>query len=101
MVRDDLLPFSGPLLAAFGFAFQWARANSRMSDKWTGAYAVALALAAYLLCFDFTKAIDVQWSIIQAVLYVAGNTATVLGGTFSASSAAKAGVPVIPMTNSK
>ena len=100
-MNQEFAQFAGPLLALAGFAFQWVRQHSRISDGWTGIYAAMFACGVYALCFDYAATISVQHAIIQGLLWLSGAIPTVLGGTFTASGLAKAGVDVIPRTNSK
>lgn len=100
-MNQEYAQFAGPLLAIAGMAFQWLRQFSGVKERWTYVYALALALGVYALCFDYTAHAPVQGSIISALLWLSGSIATVLGGTFTASSAAKAGLSAVPMTNSK
>ena len=100
-MNQEYAQYSGLLLSAAGFAYQWVRARKAVAEGWTGVFAVGLALAVYALCFDYSKHEGVQHTILFAVLWLIGNTTSVLGGTFAASAAAKAGVAAVPMTNSK
>jgi hypothetical protein len=100
-VNQEYVQFAGPLLAIAGAAFQWVRQYNGVPERYTYVYALALAIGVYALCFDYTAHVAVQAAIINALLWLSGSVATVLGGTFTASSAAKAGLAAVPMTNSK
>lgn len=97
----DLMQYSGPLLAVFGFAYQWVRQHAKISEAWTGVFAVIVACAVYALCYDFSSGEHPQVAAIKLLLWLSGAVPTVLGGTFTASKLASAGVSAIPMTNSK
>ena len=100
-MNQEYAQFAGPLLALAGAAFQWVRQFSGVPERWTYVYALGFALGVYALCFDYTAHLAIQAVIINGLLWLSGSVATVLGGTFTASSAAKAGVAAVPMTNSK
>lgn len=100
-MEKDLAQYAPPLLLVAGMAFQWIRQFGKVPDRWTYVYAIVLALGVYILTYDFTKQIGWQLSVIQGLLWLSGNVGTVLGGTFIASGAAKAGLSVVPVTNSK
>lgn len=94
----DYGQFAGPLLAVAGAALQWARAHKAFKDGWVGVIAVSLGAGVYVLVHVMGP--DWRLEVIQALLQIPTHAATVLGGTFTASSLAKAGAPV-PMTDSK
>ena len=86
-MRPDLVQFAPPLLALAGAAYQWIRQYRGVKEQWTYVYAGVLALTVYLLCYDYKAPHDPQLAIIFSLLWVGGNVATVLGGTFMASGA--------------
>ena len=96
---------AGPLLGVFGGALQFLRGRRSFPEPAYHALALVLAAGAYFLTADFLRywagPVGVQLTIVLAILGIAGNVAAVWGGTFAASNAAKAGAPLIPMTNSK
>ena len=100
-LEKDLAQYAPMLLSVLGGAFQWVRQWRHINEAWTYVYAVALALVVYGLTYDFSVHVGTQLAIIKGILWVGGNFSTVLGGTFIASGAAKAGLAVVPMTNSK
>lgn len=100
-MNPEYAPFAAGLLSIAGGAFQWVRAHSSVKEVWTYIYALLLSVGVYALCFDYTVHKPVQGAIIAAIFWIAGNMSSVLGGTFMASSAAKAGLAAVPMTNSK
>ena len=100
-MNQEFAQFAGPLLALAGFFYQWVRQYSHISDMLTGVFATVLACGVYALCFDYGNPQDAQHVIIQTLLWLSGAIPTVLGGTFTASSLAKAGAAPIPLTNSR
>ena len=100
-MNQDLAQYAPPLLLVAGGLFQWVRQYGNVPDRWTYVYAIALALGVYVLTYDFTAKIGLQLAVIHGLLWLSGNTGTVLGGTFIASGMAKAGLSVVPVTNSK
>ena len=100
-MEANLAQYAPPLLLAAGAAFQWVRQFNKVPDRWTYVYAVVLACGVYLLTYDFTVKVGLQLATIHGLLWLSGNVGTVLGGTFIASGAAKAGLSVVPATNSK
>lgn len=100
-MNQEYAQFAGPLLALAGFFYQWVRQHSRVSEGWTAVYATGLAVGVYALCFDYAATISPQHAIIQGLLWLSGAIPTVLGGTFTASTLARAGAPGLPVTNSK
>lgn len=99
--QEEYAHFIPLLLPVAGFAWQWVRQHSRVPDQWTAVLAVVVACGVYALCFDYTHVPPTQKLIIDLLLWLPMAVTSVLGGTFTASSAAKAGVAAIPMTNSK
>lgn len=100
-MEKDLAQYAPPLLLVAGAGFQWVRQFGNVPERWTYLYAIALALGVYVLTYDFTVQVGWQLAVIHGLLWLSGNFGTVLGGTFIASGAAKAGVAAVPMTNSK
>src|SRR5690349_18330607 len=96
MNYEQFLP---PLLAVFGGALQWLRQHKTISDTVIGVIAVVAAIAAYMMVHVLGS--DWRMEVIQAVLIIPANAATVLGGTFMANSAANSGFAVVPKENSK
>lgn len=96
MNYEQFLP---TVLFVLGIPIQFARAHKTFAEFWVYAIATVVALGGYFLCHTFTA--DLRLEIIQAIIWIPGGTASMLGGTFTASGAAKAGVSVIPITNSK
>lgn len=88
------------LLALGGGALQWVRQFKNVGDRWLPPLAVLVAAGVYALCFDYAHAPHWQGVLVGFLLYSVAAVPAVLGGTFTASSAAKAGAPV-PMTNSR
>ena len=83
-MNQEYAQYSGILLSAAGFFYQWVRQYSGVKERWTGVFAVGLAIAVYALCFDYSKHSGVQHTLLFAVLWLIGNTSSVLGGTFTA-----------------
>lgn len=100
-MNQEYAQYAPLLLGVAGAAFQWIRQYGHVKEGWTYIYALVLALMVYALCFDYAKHAPIQSVIIAGILWLSGSVLTVLGGTFTASSAAKAGIAVVPMTNSK
>lgn len=100
-MNQELAQYAPPLLLVAGGAFQWVRQFGKVPDRWTYLYAIGLALGVYVLTYDFTSKLGWQLTVIHGLLWLSGNTGTVLGGTFIASGMAKAGVSLVPVTNSK
>lgn len=100
-MEKDLAQYAPALLATLGGAFQWVRQWRKIDEAWTYIYAVGLALAVYALTYDFSVKMGLQLVIIKGVLWIGGNMFTVLGGTFAASGAAKAGVAFVPLKDSR
>lgn len=100
-MEKDLAQFAPPLLLVAGAAFQWVRQFGHVHESWTYIYALLLAGGVYALTHTFTAGAGVRLEIITGILWLSGNFGTVLGGTFIASGVAKAGVAVVPLTNSK
>ncbi len=74
----------------------------KVPEGLTYLYAGLLAGILYAATFNYHGVQDVQGAILDAVVWVLGTGGpAVLGGTFTASSAAKAGLAVVPLTNSK
>jgi hypothetical protein len=78
---------------------QYMRQYSAIKDRWVYLAALAFASAAYSLAHNFSNLWRME--VIEYLLWVSGGVSTVLGGTFAASHAAKAGIGFIPQTNSK
>lgn len=97
----DYTQYAGPLLIIAGGAFQWARQFRAVREGWTYLFAAALASGVYALTYNYAAHVAPQEIIIKGLLWIAQNTATVLGGTFVASGMAKAGAAIVPLTNSK
>ena len=99
---NDLKEYLPGLLMAAGALLQWLRQFQKFPEWGYHIIAVALAMVAYALV---TPVVDNHFRIwtLDALrwLSVGGGLATIWGGTFIASNAAKAGVAVVPMTNSK
>lgn len=97
-MNDYTLYLSG-VLAVLGMFVQFLRGQRAVPEFWTYIIAVTMAIGGYSLCHAFGS--DVRLEVIQALIAIPGNVAAVLGGTFAASTSAKAGIAVFPVTNSK
>lgn len=94
------------LLPVGGAALQWMRADSRIPESRTFAWAIGIAVAVYLLCFDWARlpqgVTAVQQAVLEAIAWIGTKgVPAVLGGTFTASKLANTGKLPIPQTNSK
>lgn len=95
----DYAQFLPSVLFVLGSPVQYLRAYKGVPDFVTYIIAAVVAGGGYALCHSFTA--DIRLEIIQGLIWMPGGVGSMLGGTFAASGAAKAGLAVVPMTNSK
>lgn len=103
---NDYSQFLALLLPLGGAALQWMRADRTIPESRTFAAALGIAVAVYVLCFDWAHlpqgVAAVQQAILAAVAWLGSvGIPSVLGGTFTASKLANTGKTLIPPTNSK
>lgn len=102
---NDYSSFLAILLPAGGMALQWMRQHSAVPESRTFASALAIAVAVYVLCLDWTAlpqgVAGVQRAILEFGVWLTTAVPAVLGGTFTASKLANTGKLPIPQTNSK
>ena len=98
----DLKEYLPGLLMAAGAALQWLRQYQRFQEPLYHVIAVILSTFSYALVTPLGEGGVRVWTLdcIQW-LSVGGGLATIWGGTFIASNAAKGGVAVVSMTKSK
>lgn len=89
------------LLPAAGFALQWLRQHSGFKDRFVVLIALALAGGCYFLCLDYEQEMTFQHVALDFFAWLPNGLPSVLGGTWIASVAAKNGMSVIPITNSR
>ena len=97
---NELQQFQPQVMAILGGGLQFLRASTKFPEWRYHLIAVVLAGFGYVL-FNPVYIADWRVATIRALIGISGLVVSVWGGTFVASSAAKAGVAFIPMTNSK
>jgi hypothetical protein len=95
----DYTQFAPAVLGVCGFGIQWLRQYRGVSEWVPGIIAFALAVVVYLVVHPLSP--DWRLEVLTGLLSIAGYTSAVLGGTYTASRSAAAGVALIPVTNSK
>jgi hypothetical protein len=97
---DELKAYEPQVMAVLGFLLQYTRGYKRFPEQFYHGLAVVLAALGYVLFnhLDFT---DWRLGTVRAIVGVSGLILPLWGGTFVASSAAKAGAGFVPVTDSK
>jgi len=95
----DYTQFAPGVLGICGILLQWIRQYQKNSEWVPAVIAFLLAVGVYIVVHPFTP--DWRLEVLVGIASVAGYTSSVLGGTYIASRSASAGVPFIPVTNSK
>lgn len=92
--------FMPALLAVFGAGLQWIRQHRAISDTTVGVFALIAAASVYALVHVMGP--DWRMEVIQGILFIGANLATVVGGTALADSGANGKLAgLIPKANSR